>query len=77
MARSLKEIEAELALLNAADKAFLARNLIDDLDRGHDIDTERLWFDEAERRYEAYRRGEIGSRPADEVFADARERLRK
>ena len=39
------------------------------------FDVEQLWLDEAARRYESYRRGDISSRPAAEVFARARARL--
>ena len=36
---------------------------------------ERLWVDEADRRYQAYREGRVASRPAAEVLLQARERL--
>ena len=51
--------------------------LIDSLDEDLDEDVEQLWLDEATRRYEAYRRGEMSSRSAAEVFARVRARLRR
>ena len=76
MARDLRDLERELAELGPKDKASLVRMLIDSLDEEADEDAERLWLEEAERRYAAYRRGDATSRPAEEVFARARKRFR-
>ena len=75
MARELRDLAEELAELSPRDKASLALMLIDSLDEEVDEDAERLWFEESERRYAAYRRGEAPSRPAEEVFDRARKRL--
>lgn len=58
------------------EKAALVRLLIDDLDPGQDPDVEKLWLEEAERRYAQYLRGEAEALPGDEVMAEARKRLK-
>ena len=77
MTRDISELREELDKLSPKQKAELARTLIDSLDEELDENVEQLWLDEAMRRYEAYRRGEISSRPAAEVFARVRARLRR
>ena len=77
MARDPSELVEELDKLSPRQKAELARTLIDSLDEDLDEDVEQLWLDEATRRYEAYRCGEMTSRPAAEVFARVRARLRR
>ena len=77
MARDTSELREELDKLSPKQKAELARTLIDSLDEDLDEDVEQIWIDEAARRFEAYRRGEMSSRPTAEVFARARARLRR
>ncbi len=77
MARDLRKLEEELAQLTTEEKAAVARLLIDALDEKWDEDVERLWMEEAERRYAAYRRGEVKTSLASDVFSRVRERLRK
>ena len=77
MARDTSALRQELDKLSPNQKAELARTLIDSLDEDLDEAVEQLWLDEAARRYEAYRRGEMSSRPAAEVFARVRARLRR
>ena len=77
MAQDTSELRKELDKLTPKQKAELARTLIDSLDEDLDEDVEQLWLDEAAQRYEAYRRGEMSSRPAVEVFARVRARLRR
>jgi len=77
MARDTSTLREELDKLSPKQKAEPARTLIDSLDEDLDEDAEQIWIDEAARRFEAYRRGEISSRPAAEVFARARVRLRR
>ena len=77
MTRDISELREELDELSPKQKAELARTLIDSLDEDLDENVEQLWLDEAARRYEAYRRGEISSRPAAEVFTRVRARLRR
>ncbi len=77
MARTLAEIEQEILQLNPKEKATLARNIIDDLDAVADENVDRLWLEEAQRRYKAYVAGETKAKPAQEVFDKARQRLRQ
>lgn len=41
-----------------------------------DADAEQLWVDEAQRRYDAYQKGELEARLGDDVMARARNRLK-
>ena len=75
--QDLSELPKELDELSPEEKATMARTLIDSLDKDMDEDVEQLWLDEAKRRYEAYRRGDLPSHPAAEVFARVRARLRR
>jgi hypothetical protein len=70
------DLEKQARALPPNEKATLARLLIEDLDLSLDADAEQLWIDEAGRRYEAYKRGEIEARPGDDVMATARNRLK-
>ncbi len=62
--------------LPCEEKAALARVLIDSLDSINEPGVEELWLEEARRRYEAYRCGQIESVPGDEAMARARGRLK-
>ena len=77
MARDISALREELDRLSPEQKAELARTLIDSLDEDLDEAVEQLWLDEAARRYETYRRGEMRSHPAVETFARVRARLRR
>jgi putative addiction module component (TIGR02574 family) len=70
------DLEREARALSPKEKAALARVLIDDLDPTADASVEELWLDEARRRYDAYRRGEMPSVPGEEGLNRARNRLR-
>jgi putative addiction module component (TIGR02574 family) len=75
MPKSLDELEREVLQLPERDRARLAEHLLSSLVPGEDVDAEDQWLDEAERRYQAFREGKIGSRPADQVIKDARKKL--
>lgn len=70
------DLEKQARSLSRKEKAALARVLIDELDPVSDPGVEELWLEEARRRYEAYRRGEMQAVPGDEAMARARSRLR-
>ena len=76
MSSQLEEIQRQIVTLPAKEKAALAHQLIEELDESSDAEAERLWLDEATRRYEAYQRGELSSRAGDEAMQRARERLK-
>jgi len=76
MSTQLEEIEEQVRSLTQQEKAALAHTLIEELDSSIDADAEQLWIQEAQRRYDAYLRGEIAALPGEEVMKRARERLR-
>ena len=49
--------------------------LIEELDGSVDADAEQLWIEEAQRRYDAYRKGELEALPGEEVMNRARTAL--
>lgn len=75
MASKIKEIEEEALRLAPSERALLAEHLINSLDDTEDHEVERLWVEEAERRYAAYKEGKIKTKPAELVFQDARLKL--
>ena len=76
MSALFDELEKQARLLARHEKAALARMLIEELDPAADSEVEQLWIAESQRRYEAYIRGELPSRPGDEVMSRARTRLK-
>lgn len=41
-----------------------------------DVEIERLWVEEAERRYQAYEQGLITAKPMEEAIREVRKQLR-
>jgi hypothetical protein len=76
MSSQFEEIQRQIIGLQPNEKAALAHKLIEELDESTDANAERLWLEEATRRYEAYQRGAISSRDGDEVMKTVRERLK-
>jgi len=76
MASKLKEIEENALRLPPSDRAQLAEHLIHSLDEEEDPEAERLWIEEAERRYREYKEGRIKGKPAESVFKEARSKLK-
>jgi putative addiction module component (TIGR02574 family) len=76
MSSRFQDLEMQARALPVKEKAALARLLIEELDMTVDADAEQLWIDEAQRRYDAYREGELEARPGDEVLARVRNRLK-
>ena len=74
MARQLKDIAAEVLELPLTARAELASQLLDSLEEISEEESDALWAEEAERRYEGYKAGEINASPAEEVFARLRSR---
>lgn len=75
MSMAFDELEKHARALSTEEKAALARILIEELDTTIDPDADRLWLEEAQRRYNAFLGGEIEARPGDEVMQRARDRL--
>lgn len=76
MSTQFDDIEKQARSLPLKQKAALARVLIEDLDASIEEGVEHLWIEEAQRRYDAYLRGELASLPGEEVMRRARERLK-
>jgi putative addiction module component (TIGR02574 family) len=74
MNRPLEEIEQEVLSLDVSTRAELARTLVDSLDDLPEEELDRLWGEEAERRYDEFLAGRVKAYPADEVFARIRAR---
>ncbi len=76
MGTELEKCTQQAMKLPLKERATLIRQLIEGLDELDEQDLEQLWLQEAERRLKLHQQGKITSRPAHEVFADARIRLR-
>jgi len=76
MSSEFDNLEKLALALSRGEKAALALVLIDELDPVKEPANEELWLEEARRRYDAYRRGEMKAVPGDEAMGRARSRLR-
>ena len=76
MSSQFDDLTKRIRALPLGERAALVRVLIDDLDPRQDPEVEKLWLEEAERRYAQYLRGEVEAIPGDEVMAEARKRLK-
>ena len=72
MSPQLQECENQVMKLPLNERATLASHLIASLDSLDNSENERLWIDEAERRYREYKKGNISARPAVDSLRDAR-----
>ncbi len=72
MPLKVKEIEREALRLDPHERALLAEHLIGSLDAEEDPEAERLWIEEAERRYKEYKAGGVKAKPAETVLREAR-----
>ena len=75
MSTDMKTVEAEALMLPVSQRALLVQHLLASLDEVEEQENERLWLDEAERRYQAYQTGTIPSRDAFEAIAEMRGKL--
>ncbi len=76
MTGTIQEFEEQALKLPAHDRAALAERLIASLDELSTAENERMWVEEAEARYEAYKRGEIESVSAEEAIREIRDSLK-
>ncbi len=75
MRPDLDDLEREVRLLPLKPKAALARVLTEELGTTVDANSEQVWIDEAQRRHDAYLKGELEALPGDEVMNRARSRV--
>lgn len=76
MERKLEELTSEALQMSVESRAALAKRLLDSLDELTPEEYERLWIEEAARRYQQLKAGTAGSIASEELFArlDARPR---
>ena len=75
MTTDIETFEAEALTLPVTQRAVLAQHLLASLDDIDEQENERLWLDEANRRYNAYKSGGLAARDAFEAITDMREQL--
>jgi putative addiction module component (TIGR02574 family) len=75
MATKLQAIEAQVMRLGAKSRARLAERLILSLDTPMEMQLERIWVEEAERRVDEIRKGHVKARPAAAVFRKIRRQV--
>jgi len=76
MPLKVHELEKEALRLDPRERALLAEHLISSLDADEDPDVERLWIEEAERRYKEYKQGGVKGKPAEMVLREARAKFK-
>jgi putative addiction module component (TIGR02574 family) len=72
MSLTAEKMRTELATLTEAERADLARFLIESLDSGSDKDAEAAWEAELERRAGEIRNGRESGESAGKVFSELR-----
>jgi putative addiction module component (TIGR02574 family) len=77
MVRAVAEIEQEIRELDAADQERILHTLLEELAGPPDVEVERAWLEEAQRRSAELDAGLVTPVAAEEVFARARAKLRR
>lgn len=75
MSDPLETLKTQLGVLPSRERAELAWFLIDSLEPEADDDAEAAWEIELARRVADIRSGRVVGKPADQVFAELRERF--
>ena len=73
---TVKNIEKKVLELNVKSRAKLANKLLSSLDDLSETEIDKLWAEEALRKNEEISKGKVKLRPAEEVFNEARKRLK-
>ena len=73
---NLEELEAEALKLDPKSRARLAEKLLDSLEELSEEESARLWAEEAQRRDVQMDADPDSGRPADDVFREARSRIK-
>jgi putative addiction module component (TIGR02574 family) len=76
MSTDLEQLTADALKLPLRDRVQLAQRLVSTLDDQIDLDTETLWFAEAERRLEELRSGRVQGINSEDAFRIAREAIK-
>ena len=77
MERELEEIASKALKMDVESRAALAKRLLDSLDELAPEEHERMWVNEAARRYQQLKAGTARSVASEEVFAKLDARSRK
>lgn len=77
MARAISEIEKEIRSLDRPAQERLLRALLEELDGPADMDADRAWLDEVQRRSAEFDAGLVRAIPVEEVFERVRARLKR
>ncbi len=77
MARALAEIERDIQALSDEQRLALLRTLIAELDGPADAGVDEAWLAEAEHRDREIESGAVASIPAEDVFREAHQLLRR
>ena len=77
MDRKLEHIAAEALQLSVESRAALAKQLLESLDGISPEENDRLWVQEAARRYQQLKAGAAKSIPSEEVFSKLKARRRR
>ena len=72
---NMEKIEKEALKLPTNERASLAARLIRSLDEEEESDVEKSWIQEAERRYQEYRNGNVTGRPSEKVLKEIRSKF--
>jgi len=76
MAGASGDVESRALKLSRKKRARLAQRLISSLDQQSDANADKLWRDEAERRFTELKSGKVAGIPAGKVIKKARASLR-
>jgi len=72
MLTEFEKCEKQAKHLPLQDRARLIKHLIAGLDDLEEQEVERLWFEEATRRFQEFKSDKINARSSEDVFRDAR-----
>lgn len=75
MPMTIDQIAEEALALSSEERALLADRLVGSLDTEEQGRIDRLWIDEAKRRRDEVRRGEVKTIPGEEALAQVRRSL--
>ena len=77
MTSNIHEIEKKALKLSPRERALLIRQLLESLEEvDEEENAEELWIDEAKRRYDRYKQRKTSEKLANEVFENAKTKLK-
>ena len=71
----IEDLEVAALGLDPKNRARLAERLLESLESLSPEENARIWAEEAQRRADALEAGTVATRPAEEVFREARARI--